>query len=178
MNKLKIVFTTSAAGKTYLVLHDGKKYFDTYDLGDNLNIDDADFLMRTRSSAFDRLINFIENRSMWSSDYQYIFSSIIHSQIASPESIEEVKRLNVEIIFVLPDPKYKSVVDKRLYERTVHQRDKKYDIDETVECIDNITLDRITRFAKENNIEIIYLNEQCPYLENALKLYERKHGLK
>ena len=46
------------------------------------------------------------------------------------------------------------------------------------ECIDNITLDRISRFAKENNIETIYLNEQCPYLENALDLYEQKHGLK
>ena len=178
MNKLKVVFTTSAAGKTYLNLLDGKKYFDAYDSGNNLNKNDADFLMRTRGSAFDRLINFIENQPMWNLDYQYIFSSILHTHIASPESIEEIKRLNVEIIFVLPDPKYKPVIDKRLYERNVHQYGKKYDVNETVECIDNVKLDYIIHFAKENNIEIIYLNEQCPYLENALDLYERKHGLK
>ena len=178
MNKLKVVFTTSAAGKTYLNLLDGEKYFDAYDYGNNLNKNDADFLMRTHGSTFDRLINFIENRSMWNLDYQYIFSSIIHTNIALPESIEKIKRLNVEIIFVLPDPKYKPVIDKRLYERNVYQYGKKYGVNETVECIDNITLDHISHFAKENNIEIIYLNEQCPYLENALDLYERKHGLK
>ena len=88
MDKLKVVFTTSAAGKTYLNLLDGKKYFDAYDFGNNLNRNDADFIMRTRGSAFDILINFIENRSMWNLNYQYIFSSIVYTHIASPESIE------------------------------------------------------------------------------------------
>lgn len=174
MRQTTIVYTCSGAGKTYLSKLASNEYLDTTVC--NETVVDNDYLKildAHNRKVIPSLIDFLKNHD----NHKFIF---LHASYLAynADQIISLQKMCSNALLVMPDKNYIEKIKQRVMNRDT--TDGRIAKDGSVESVNQFydQYDKMIDFAEKNNIEIIYLNEQCPYLENALDLYERKHGLK